>query len=188
MSPSGLHADARHLLSTWAAPDESQDALRTQYIAHLDGYPDAVLRECRAGHITASTLIIDTSRESVLLTLHPIVGRWLQTGGHCEPGDTDLVAAAAREAAEESGIDNLSIDAMPLRLDRHAVRCRADDGQATTLDHLDVQFLAVAPAYAREVRTHESLDLRWWPWTTLPEDTDASVRALVAAALERTGR
>lgn len=188
MSAAPLHADARRVLSLWTAPDAAQDRLRDDYVTHLDTYADAVLRDCRAGHITASTLIIDPARASVLLTLHPVVGRWLQTGGHCEPDDATLLAAAAREAAEESSIDDLVIDAIPVRLDRHAVRCRADGGDATVLDHLDVQFVAVAPPLARERRTDESLDLRWWAWDRLPDGTDDSVRALVAAALERHRR
>lgn len=180
-----LHADARRVLHQWTAPDAAQDRLRDAYVAHLDTYADAVLRDCRAGHITASTIIIDPACASVLLTLHPIVGRWLQTGGHCEPDDATLLAAAAREAAEESSIGDLVIDEIPVRLDRHAVRCRADDGGVTVLDHLDVQFVALAPPHARERRTEESVDLRWWAWDRLPEGIDDSVRALVAAALDR---
>ena len=185
MTAPDLHADAYRVLHDWHAPDDDQRALRQQYLAHLDAYDDGVLRECRAGHITASTLIVDVARESVLLTLHPIVGRWLQTGGHCEPDDGTLLRAAAREAHEESGIDDLTIDVTPLRLDRHAVRCRPATGDPTVLDHLDVQFLALAPAYAQETGTQESLDLRWWYWARLPDGIDASVRNLVAAARER---
>ncbi len=44
------------------------------------------------------------SGDRVLLTLHKTVDRWLQLGGHCEPGDTTLAGAALREAAEESGL------------------------------------------------------------------------------------
>lgn len=185
MNAAPLHADARRVLSEWPAPDAAQGQLRDDYLAHLDAFADGALRTCRFGHITASTIIIDPARASALLTLHPIVGRWLQTGGHCEPADATLLAAAAREAAEESSIDDLVVDAIPVRLDRHAVRCRADNGEASLLDHLDVQFMAVAPPLARERRTVESLDLRWWAWDRLPDDTDDSVRALVAAALER---
>ena len=184
----GLATSARSLLSAWSAPGTEQDALRADYLRHLDAHSNAMLRECRAGHLTASSLIVDVDHRRVLLTLHPIVGRWLQTGGHCEEGDHDIVAAAAREAHEESGIAGLRIDVDPLRLDRHAVMCRPHEGPATELHHLDVQFLALAPAGSQERRSSESVDLRWWSWSALPSDTDDSVRRLVAAAQQRLER
>ena len=61
--------------------------------------------------------------QAVLLTLHPRVGRWVQVGGHCEPGDHTLLDAAAREAREESGIGSLSFDPTPLDLDVHPITC-----------------------------------------------------------------
>ena len=187
MPTSPLAQDAARLLGAWQPPDSTQDHLRAAYLDHITAHDDALLRDCRYGHITASTIIVDPVRESVLLTLHPIVGRWLQTGGHCEADDRDLIAAALREATEESGIAGLLVDPEPLRLDRHAVRCRAYDGTSTELHHLDVQFLALSPPDAQETRSAESLDLRWWPWSALPEPSDASVRALVAAARARCG-
>ena len=65
------------------------------------------------GHITASALVLDHTGTETLLTLHPRLGRWVQLGGHCEDGDADIAAAALREAGEESGIDGLTIGAMP---------------------------------------------------------------------------
>jgi hypothetical protein len=65
------------------------------------------------------------------------------------------------------------------------VRCRDGSGGEDLLDHLDVQFLAIAPAGAVERRSDESLALRWWEWDALPDDADASVRALVGAARAR---
>ena len=189
MTPTdGLSASARDLLTSWTAPDISQELLRDAYLTHIATYDNALLRECRAGHLTASTIIVDTARSGVLLTLHPIVGRWLQTGGHCEPDDADIVAAAEREAREESGIADLRIDALPLRLDRHEVLCRPDAGPATLLHHLDVQFLAIAPSGAQERRSEESTDLRWWSWSDLPVGTDESVHRLVAAARGRLAK
>lgn len=170
----------------WPAPDEQQDALRRDYVEHLARYDDAMWRSCRAGHLTASSLVVDPQGERVLLTLHPLVGRWLQTGGHCEEGDTDVAAAARREAREESGIAQLVIDGVPLRLDRHEVRCRPSSGEPTRLHHLDVQFLVLADAGAQEKISAESLDLAWWPWDRLP-DVDASVEELVRSARERIG-
>jgi len=101
----------------------------------LDARPDACLRSCVPGHITASAVVLDHAGEHTLLTLHPRVGLWVQLGGHCEPSDTTLRGAALRETTEESGIDGLSISPMPVFLDVHPVICSL--GVPTR--HLDVQ-------------------------------------------------
>ncbi|TAK68703.1 MAG: NUDIX domain-containing protein [Actinomycetota bacterium] len=165
-------------MARWHTADPAQSRLRSDFVDFLDAHQDGLQRECLAGHLTASVLVADSTVESVLLTLHPKVGRWLQLGGHIEPGDVDLRAAAAREALEESGIDGLTLSAEPLHLDRHRVRCRPD----VVLDHWDVQYVALAPAGARAVRSAESTELAWFTWNQLPERTDDAVRALVAAA------
>ena len=93
-------------LGAWEPPDEAQRALKYALLAFLDARPaDACDRSCVPGHLTASALVLDAAGEHVLLTLHPRVGRWIQLGGHCEPGDATLRDAALREATEESGID-----------------------------------------------------------------------------------
>jgi 8-oxo-dGTP pyrophosphatase MutT (NUDIX family) len=178
----GLYADAVALLSSWAAPDAAQDALRREYLAFLAAEPGAMGRACRAGHLTASALLVDAARGAALLTLHPKVGRWLQLGGHCEPGDATLAAAARREVTEEGGILGVTVDPVPLDLDIHPIECV----RGIPNRHLDVRFLAHAPPGAEPVRSAESDDLRWWPLDALPgsAETDGLLR-MAARAAER---
>ena len=88
-----LAQQARTVLTSWHPDDVEQQSLRDEYIAHIDSFDDAMFRTCVPGHLTASTLIVDHSRERVLLTLHPKVGMWLQMGGHCELSDVSVRAA-----------------------------------------------------------------------------------------------
>lgn len=177
----GLHDDATRLLTMWEPPDADQSRLRSDFLRHLADRADAMSRSCVPAHLTTGLLIMSADHRRVLLTLHRRVRLWLQTGGHCEPDDATVAAAALREGREESGIDDLRIDAVPVRLARHPAPCRPD-GQTV---HLDVQFVAVAPPEAVARPSSESLDLAWFDVTELPADTDDQLRELVRAGRAR---
>ena len=168
-------------LAEWRAPTRKQDRLRRLYVDHLVAYPDGWSRHCPGAHLTASSLICAPSAQQVLLTLHARLGRWLQTGGHLEAGDQNLQAAAMREAAEESGLEVLTIDPEPALLSRHEVLCSG----APTF-HLDVQFLVLTEECTKPAFGVESIVVQWFCWDQLP-DVDDSVTSLVAAAGFRLG-
>ncbi|WP_197504690.1 NUDIX hydrolase [Mycobacterium sp. 852002-51163_SCH5372311] len=169
-------------LTRWQAPDPAQDSLRQAVLAFVLARDDACLRECVPGHITASALVLDDSGAQVLLTLHPRLGRWVQLGGHCEEDDDDIVAAALREATEESGVAGLRIAPELAAIHVHPVTCSL--GVPTR--HLDLQFVAQAPAGAQIALSDESDDLRWWPADALPSGTDHALRYLVQRATRST--
>ncbi|WP_405612628.1 NUDIX hydrolase [Streptomyces sp. NBC_01508] len=170
-----LHDDAVRVLETYDGQDDGQHELRRIYLAHLAARPDGMWKSCETGHVTASALVIDPERSRVLLTLHKKLGKWLQMGGHCEPGDGSLADAALREATEESGIPGLTLLAgggPPVQLDRHAI-------PAPCHWHLDVQYAALAPVGAVEEISEESLDLRWFAYEEVAAVADGSVVRLL---------
>jgi 8-oxo-dGTP pyrophosphatase MutT (NUDIX family) len=178
---SDLRADALALLRSWRAPDETQATLRREYVDHLERHPDGLARSCHPDHVTAGALVVSADGSRVLLTLHAKARQWFHMGGHCEPGDATLAAAALREAREESGVVDLDLDPEPLHLDVHEVRFCDPRGPVR---HLDVRFLAVAPDGAEHAVSEESLEVRWWPADALPTDA-ADMRELVRLARER---
>ncbi|MFI8191110.1 NUDIX hydrolase [Streptomyces sp. NPDC085946] len=160
---------------------EDQAELRQAYLDHLAEHPDGMWKSCHAGHVTASALVVDPGGGRVLLTLHRKLRMWLQMGGHCEPGDASLAAAALREAAEESGVGGLSLlPGGPVRLDRHPIPppCHC---------HFDVQYAVLAPPDAVHAVSEESLDVRWFAYDEVAGVADASVVRLVEATRARLG-
>lgn len=179
-----LHTDALAVLTAWPAPTAEQARLRQRYVDHLAAHADGMTRGCFPDHLTASTLVVSPAGDEVLLTLHAKARRWFQLGGHCEEPDTTLAGAALREAVEESGLPGLTLDPVPVQLSEHEVPfCDPRGG----VHHLDVRFLAVAPAgpdgSGHQV-SDESLDVRWWPADALP-DPDPDLVELVALARAR---
>jgi 8-oxo-dGTP pyrophosphatase MutT (NUDIX family) len=177
-----IRESAIAILTEWQAPDPAQDSLRHAVLSFVHGRTDACRRDCVPGHVTASALVLDDDGAHVLLTLHPRIGRWVQLGGHCEDDDDDIVAAALREAIEESGVTELRIAPELAAVHVHPVTCSL--GVPTR--HLDLQFVAHAPAGAQIAISDESDDLRWWPADALPPGTDGALAYLVARATRQT--
>jgi len=158
-----------------------QIANRTRICTFLDANPDALSRECRAGHITASAFVVDLWGQRFAAVRHGLAGRWLQPGGHLESEDLDVLAAARREAEEETGMF-VVIDPRPLRLDIHEVQCRTSDGSKGPSVHFDIELLGVTGPGA--VTRAASDPVAWWPLDA-PDPGDRALAALRHAARRR---
>ncbi len=172
-----LHADALALLADWAPTSPDAATARDRTLNLLAAGPVAMSREHRAGHVTASALVFDATGSRVLLCLHGKFHKWVQLGGHCEPGDRTLAGAALREATEESGIADLRLDPVPIDVDVHPVGC-----QGGSLHH-DIRFAVFAPPGAVERLSAESEALGWFPPDQLPQPLAGGTARLVTPGL-----
>jgi 8-oxo-dGTP pyrophosphatase MutT (NUDIX family) len=181
---SDLHADAVRVLRGWQATSEEADLARKRTLELLTAGPAAMTRSHRPGHVTASALVVDDDGR-FLLCLHGRLGMWMQLGGHCEPSDVSLAAAALREATEESGIPGLVVDSVPLDVDVHEVRCADDEGVVGPSAHYDVRYVMRCPANTVERISEESSALAWFTPSDLPSPLAPGVARQIAAALAR---
>jgi 8-oxo-dGTP pyrophosphatase MutT (NUDIX family) len=181
-----LHSDVKSTLGRFDHRDPAQMQRAQEYHDFVRYYDDCLWQTSAVGHITASALVIDARTRSVLLTLHPKVGRWLQLGGHLERGDVSLRDGAAREVIEECGVAEAEISALPIRLDRHPVPCgRAADGSPHRSEHWDVQYVVRVDGMFPFRMSSESDDLRWVAIEDLADiepPLDESVMALIEDA------
>jgi 8-oxo-dGTP pyrophosphatase MutT (NUDIX family) len=164
---SELHKDALRTLEGWEAPDQHQAGWRSEYVEHLHARPDGLEKACFPDHLTAGALVLNADGSRVLLNLHLKARRWFAFGGHLEPEDETLAAAALREATEESGLVDLVLDPVPVHLSLHTVDFCNPRGPVR---HLDVRFLARLGGSAEPVVSDESLDVRWFDADDLPTD------------------
>jgi 8-oxo-dGTP pyrophosphatase MutT (NUDIX family) len=138
------------------------------------------------GHVTASCFVIDPTGGRVLLHRHKRLGRWLQMGGHVED-DEPLIAAALREAAEESGLDDLEM--LPGIVDVDVHRIPAGKGEPEHR-HFDVRFVArTHEPGAITMDRSESDALAWFPleeaFAAMNEDASRRVLDKIALLYEK---
>jgi 8-oxo-dGTP pyrophosphatase MutT (NUDIX family) len=112
-------------------------------------------------HFTASALVVHPASRRVLLRWHFKHDRWLQVGGHGDPGESDPLQISLREAREETGLPDLA--SWPDAALLHAVVCY-------------VRPSATEPE-------HEHADLRYvfateHPDAIAPENADSPLRWL----------
>ncbi len=129
-------------------------------------------------HVTGSAILLPRygGDDRTVLHLHKRLGRWLQPGGHVDPGET-AQDGALREAREETGLDAIHPADGPRLVHVHV----HDGGRGHT--HLDTRWLLFAdPAEPFAPAEGESDRLGWFEVADLAEISDGTVTAAVAAA------
>ena len=111
-------------------------------------------------HVTASVLIAHPPTARVLLRWHQRQQAWLQVGGHGDPGESDPLAIAAREAHEESGLPDL--EPWPDAQIRHVVIVGVPAGKGEPAhEHADVRFFMATQTPDAARAENAQAPLRW---------------------------
>jgi 8-oxo-dGTP pyrophosphatase MutT (NUDIX family) len=130
------------LLQQHVTFDEREEADRCAMLRLAHELAEPLSRDEPEAHFTASAFVVDEAGERTCLVDHVKLARLLQPGGHVEPSDISLEAAALREAHEETALEvELHPTApRPFDLDIHEIPARP--GEAAHF-HLDVRYLVI---------------------------------------------
>jgi 8-oxo-dGTP pyrophosphatase MutT (NUDIX family) len=147
------------MLGRYRPQDQAEAADVERVRALAEGADDPWLRSIPL-HVTASALIVHPDSGRVLLRWHQRQQAWLQVGGHGDPGESDPLAIALREAEEETGLTDLA--GWPDAQLRHVVIVPVPaSSREPAHQHADLRFvLATRTPDAARAETPEA-PLRW---------------------------
>ena len=145
------------------ARNVQEEADQRQILAFIRRDADGVLQREHPAHITASALVFNPAKTKVLLVFHNQFRAWSWTGGHAD-GQADLLAAAMREAREETGIREVEPLSPAIQsLDILPVWGHEKQGRYVTAHlHLSVRYALTAPEnQLLAAKTDENSGVRW---------------------------
>jgi 8-oxo-dGTP pyrophosphatase MutT (NUDIX family) len=165
---------------------EARDVARVlEFVAR---HPDPFDRRIAEGHLTGSAFVLTADGTRVLLLHHRKLDRWLQPGGHADPGEASGEVVALREAREETGLETMALHPAaprPLDVDVHEIPARPGEPAHA---HLDLRYLVVAGEGDLARAAEEAADLRWFGWDELgPLRLDPGLRRGLSKALRHIG-
>ncbi|HUF30495.1 MAG TPA: NUDIX domain-containing protein [Gemmatimonadaceae bacterium] len=161
-------------------PAEALERLAVeQTLSLLAAVDDPFARATLRGHITGSAVVLDEAGEHVLLVWHHSLGRYLQPGGHSEPGDATPLETAIRETTEETGV-RVGEPGKLVHVDVHTIPVR---GPEAAHRHHDLRFVFVVAA---DAAPRLPLGSRTSGWVRVKEldayDVDPSFRRALESA------
>ena len=144
--------------------NEQEERDRTELLRRLRSGEDLYTRDNSAGHLTAFAWVVSPDRRRVLMGYHNIYDSWSWLGGHAD-GDRDLLAVAAREVREESGLTAVR----PVSRSIYSVEILTVDGHekrgayVSSHLHLNVTYLLEAdPADPVRCKPDENSRVGWF--------------------------
>ncbi len=177
------HPELLALLARFGVRDRRDLEAMQLFEAFVRRHRDCAERTLPIGHLTGSAWLVSADGQRVLLTHHRKLNRWLQLGGHAD-GDMNLANVALREAEEESGLTDLSVEPEIFDLDRHWIPERGNEPGHW---HYDMRFVVRANGSEAFVVSDESHALAWRQIAAIAEDAeaDASLRRMAQRHLQR---
>lgn len=130
------------VLHAYVAADDREEAERCAMLRLAGELEQPTSRDQPRAHFTASAFVVDEACERTCLVAHAKLGRLLQPGGHVEPTDLSLEAAALREAQEETALELAFHPAAPRPFDLDIHEIPERPGEPAHF-HLDVRYLLV---------------------------------------------
>jgi len=168
-------------------PADAKEAGDLQVVARMLADASDIMSPAHApGHVTGSALVVDAGSGRFLLHRHRTLGRWLQVGGHADPGEGDPAITALREAREETGLADLRflVDA-PIDIDVHEIPARSDRRAHL---HLDFRYaLVTGDPRPGVLAAGESPEFAWLTLEDLAPrgiDVSPSLLRLIVKALD----
>jgi 8-oxo-dGTP pyrophosphatase MutT (NUDIX family) len=158
-------------VSAHRAADGREKKAKTRILESLARLPRPFDEEDDLVHVTGSAVVV--GRRGTVLHRHKRLHRWMQPGGHIDPGEGPW-DAALRESEEETGLALRHPDQGPrlIHMDVH------DAAKGHT--HLDLRYFLLAPDEDPAPPPGESPDARWYAW----EEALAVADVALVGALE----
>lgn len=155
--PDGLRAVVREQVVGYAAVDAAESQTVDRFIELFDALEFPFDEHADPVHVTGSAFVV--GRRGTVLLRHRRLGRWLQPGGHVDPGESPW-EAAVREAREETG---LAVGPIDVGADGRPRLAHVDvhpGGRGHT--HLDLRYLVGGDDRDPDPPPLESQEIGWF--------------------------
>lgn len=148
------------LLRAHRSGDELEQTMLQNTIQFIEQHPDCFERSLLVAHVTGSAWIMNREGTHTLMMHHKKLDKWFQPGGHCD-GDPDVMAVAAKEALEETGVTVEPVSTAVFDVDHHVI---PESKGVPEHIHYDIRFLFRADKVTDELPANpEAKSVRWIP-------------------------